>query len=47
MNLKLRNTTMGDIDMELSNLMNVIDLKKKYIELLKSKDLTKDEIEPG
>ena len=32
--LKFRNTGMGDVEMELSNLVGVADLKNKYVELL-------------
>lgn len=45
MTLKLRNTTIGDQEMELSNLLSIIDLKKQYVELLNSKELTKGEVE--
>lgn len=31
--------------MELSNFMSIIDLKKKYVELLESKELTKGDVE--
>ena len=45
MTLKLRNTKMGDHEIEMSNLINILDLKKKYVELLDSKELSKGEIE--
>lgn len=31
MALKFRNTQMGDLEMEMSNLLNVVDLKKQYV----------------
>ena len=31
--------------MEFSNLLNILDLKKKYVELLDSKELTKGDVE--
>ena len=39
MSLKLRNPKTGDQQLELSNLMSIIDLKKAYVELLNSKEL--------
>ena len=45
MTLKLRNTQMGDVEMELSNLMSIIDLKKKYLKHLADKELSKGDIE--
>lgn len=44
MTLKLRNTAMGDQEMQFSNLLNVLDLKTRYVELLESKELTKGDI---
>ena len=31
--------------MEFSNLLNILDLKKKYVELLDSKELTKGDVD--
>ena len=45
MSLKLRNGQMGDQMMEMSNLMSISDLKKKYVELLESKELTKGDVD--
>ena len=36
---------MGDQEMELSNLMSIIDLKKKYLQHLEEKELTKGDLE--
>lgn len=36
---------MGDLEMELSNLMNILELKNKYLKLLEEKELTKGDIE--
>ena len=47
MSLKMRNAQMGDQSMELNNLMGVVDFKKKYVELLNSKELTKGELDPA
>ena len=43
--LKLRNTSMGDVEMEFSNLIGVADLKKMYVDLLEEKELSKGKID--
>ena len=36
---------MGDVEMELSNLIGVADLKKMYVDLLEEKELSKGKID--
>ena len=45
MTLKLRNTTMGDVEMDMSNLLNILELKNRYVKLLDEKELTKGDVE--
>ena len=43
--LKLRNTGMGDVEMELSNLLGIANLKIMYVDLLEEKELSKGKID--
>lgn len=43
--LKFRNTSMGDVEMDLSNLVGIADLKKMYVDLLEQKELSKGKID--
>jgi len=43
--LKLRNTGMGDVEMELSNLLGIANLKNMYVDLLEEKELSKGKID--
>ena len=42
MNLKLRNAAHGDVDLELSNLLDIKSLKEKYCDKLNKEDVTTD-----
>ena len=43
--LKFRNTTMGDVEMEMSNLIPIAQLKNMYVDLLEQKELSKGRID--